>query len=893
VNAAVPAPALQETLERLRGVVDSVADHLVVLDSQGTIVDENRAWRSFAMANSAEAGRRPARTGIGASYVDICRRAQGPDSERAAEVADGIEAVLSGARAQFELEYQCQGPDQLRWFRLRATPLRTPGGGAVVAHTDITDRHRAETVLLASERRFRQLFQEAPLPLALIARDGVVLDTNRRFDQVFGYTRTEVPTLAAWRQRAYPDPTYRASVTATWLDAVGTASAQGGDIPSAELQITCRDGQVRTMVVSGILVEGGFMASFFDITERRAAEMALRQLSLAVEQSPESIVITNLDADIEYVNATFLRASGYSRDEVIGRNSRFLQSGRTPKKTYASLWHALLHGRPWKGEFINQRKDGAEFVEFAIITPLRQPDGRITHYVAVKEDITQKKRNGEELDRHRHRLQELVDERTRQLQQLNTELLLSRDRAESANRAKSAFLANMSHEIRTPMNAILGLAHLLVRDNLDPLVAERVGKIGQAGEHLLQLISDILDLSKIEAGKLEIDSIDFSLREVLSNSRARLLDRARAKGLAFTVDAGDVPDALRGDPVRLSQALLNLLSNAVKFTDQGRVALDVALVRRDDDAVHLRFSVHDTGIGIAAGQQAELFTPFAQADASTTRRFGGTGLGLAITQRLAGLLGGDVGFSSEPGVGSTFWFSARFGHGQAVAAPAPALPQAQAAIELLRRHAGARVLLVEDNPVNQEVALELLQSVGLLVDVAADGAQALERAGTTAYGLILMDLQMPKMDGLEATRRIRALPQHAATPIVAMTANACADDRAACLAAGMNEQVIKPVSPEVLYAALLRSFEPRSSGSPMPARRTVPMPLHDADLPAAVLDHLDGLLAEADFDAVAHVRRHADALRARFGAGLLAIEAPLARFDFAAARAALRALRSS
>ena len=461
-------------------------------------------------------------------------------------------------------------------------------------------------------------------------------------------------------------------------------------------------------------------------------------------------------------------------------------------------------------------------------------------------------------------LEQRVSERTGQLAHANTALAERALQAESATRAKSAFLANMSHEIRTPMNAIIGLTHLLSRDSRDSLQRERLGKIDLSARHLLQVINDILDLSKIEAGKMVLDNVEFALDELMGRVFEIVGAAARDKGLELVLDTDHVPDRLRGDPTRLSQVLTNLLGNAVKFTRSGWVRL-----------------------------QAELFTPFAQADASTTRRFGGTGLGLAITQRLAGLLGGDVGFSSEPGVGSTFWFSARFGHGQAVAAPAPALPQAQAAIELLRRHAGARVLLVEDNPVNQEVALELLQSVGLLVDVAADGAQALERAGTTAYGLILMDLQMPKMDGLEATRRIRALPQHAATPIVAMTANACADDRAACLAAGMNDQVIKPVSPEVLYAALLRSFEPRSSGSPMPARRTVPMPLHDADLPAAVLDHLDGLLAEADFDAVAHVRRHADALRARFGAGLLAIEAPLARFDFAAARAALRALRSS
>ncbi len=659
----------------------------------------------------------------------------------------------------------------------------------------IVRQRRTETALKESETRHRNLFHNNHTVMLIVdPDDGAIVDANPAAARFYGWSVDELRAMRIDQINTLSPTQIQAE-----MQAAATERRQ-----YFEFRHRLADGSIRDVeVFSGPVPTGGralLYSIVHDVSARRQAEGQLRKLAQAVEQSPESVIITNLEAEIEYVNEAFTRITGYRREEVIGKNPRLLRSGKTPHATFSAMWRALLHGRPWKGEFINQRKDGAEFVEFAFVTPIRQPDGLITHYVAVKEDITEKKRTGEELDRYRHHLEELVATRTAELSQ-------AKAAAEAANQAKSAFLANMSHEIRTPMNAIVGLSHLLRHDDATPRQAERLGKIDSAARHLLSIINDILDLSKIEAGKFELEQTDFTLDEVLDHVRSLIAESARAKNLRVEIDAGDTPRWLRGDPTRLRQALLNYAGNAVKFTDSGVITLRARQVGQDDGAgggVTLRFEVEDTGVGIQPEQLARLFEPFEQGDTSTTRRHGGTGLGLAITRQLARFMGGEAGGESSPGHGSRFWFTARLEPGRGIMSARPRLTDHDAEASLRARHAGARLLLVEDNAINREVALDLLQGAGLTVETAENGRVALDMARAGRFDLVLMDVQMPEMDGLSATRALRDLPGWERVPVLAMTANAFERDRRECLAAGMNDFVAKPVDPDALYATLIK-----------------------------------------------------------------------------------------
>jgi PAS domain S-box-containing protein len=532
-----------------------------------------------------------------------------------------------------------------------------------------------------------------------------------------------------------------------------------------------------------------------EVLERRRVEAQLRKLALAVEQSPDSIVITDVDAVIDYVNEAFVAASGYAREDVIGQNPRFQHSGHTPPETFAEMWATLAAGNSWDGDFYNRRRNGEIFIERAIIAPLRQPDGAVSHYVAIKHDVTQARLEAEELEQHRLHLEDLVDERTLALN-------AARLQAENASRAKSAFLANMSHEIRTPMNAILGLVQLLQRDVEAPHLAVRLDKVAGAARHLLAIINDILDLSKIEAGRLELERVDFSVLEVLNHVAAMVADSAAAKDLRLTVSAAEPLPWVRGDVTRVRQALLNYAGNAVKFTKAGFVELSAAVRPLEDGRVEVRMEVADSGIGLSAEQISKLFKPFEQADPSLTRQFGGTGLGLAITRSLALMMGGDTGCTSVEGKGSQFWFTFE---AEPIATPDAAsspLPAPKTSGHL--KDAGVCLLLVEDNEINREVALDLLRGEGIEVTVAVDGEEAVEHVAARSFDLVLMDVQMPRMDGLAATQAIRQMPGRERMPIVAMTANAFAQDRAACMAAGMNDFVAKPFEIDELIQVLER-----------------------------------------------------------------------------------------
>ncbi len=519
-------------------------------------------------------------------------------------------------------------------------------------------------------------------------------------------------------------------------------------------------------------------------SERKHREHEIRQLSEAVQQTTESIVITNLKGDIEYVNPAYLYNTGYSRDELLGKNSRLLQSGRTPRSTYESLWKALGQGLSWKGEFYNRRKDGSEFIEAVSISPIRQTDGSIINYVAAKRDITQTRR-------------------------MEKELLRAKDSAEAANVAKSQFLTTMSHEVRTPMNSILGMAQLLMLEggsDSDRISYART--ILNSGQTLLRLLNDVLDLAKIESGKVELESIEISPVQIMARAQELFSQSAQAKGLQIVTGWRGPVASYLGDPHRLTQMLSNLVGNALKFTHQGSIRIDACEVSSHAKIATLEFSVTDTGIGIANEKIDTLFQNFTQVDASTTRQYGGTGLGLSIVRTLAQLMGGEVGLTSDAGKGSRFWFRVP-AERLAVYTPSPEKPlTTQSLAHVVRTPHSARVLLVEDNLDHQRLSEVVLGRLGLNVATAENGQQALDAIaqGETAQ-IVLMDLHMPLLDGYTAARQIRQWEQdhgQARRTIVALTANAFEDDRLRCLDAGMDDVITKPVSFDKLQATLAR-----------------------------------------------------------------------------------------
>ena len=1166
---------LRDNLELTRAIVDQAPEAIELADPETLrFIEVNEASCRLLGYTREE---RLAQT------VPDIQAAMTPD-----ELAAVTRDILGKGCASFETRHR-RKDGSLIDVHVIVRPLQQQNRNYLLAlWRDIT----AEKSAAAEIRKLSLAIEQSPNAIVITDLDCHIEYVNDAFTWTTGYAREEV--LGKNPRLLKSGKTPAATYTSMWH------SLTNGETWKGELINRNRQGheQIEVAIIVPLRQQDGqithYVAIKEDITVRKQQEDQLRKLVLAVEQSPESIVITDLEAKIEYVNEAFQRNTGYTREEAVGHNPRVLKSGRTPQATYDDMWATLSRGEIWRGELYNRRKDGSEFAEFANIAPIRQPDGAITHYLAIKEDITKKKAMAEELERHREHLEELIESRTAELHTAIREqdaifdaasagIVLTRDRiivrcnrrldemlgysvgeqvgqssriwypndeayatagreiyplvargeidvrdlvilrkdgrplwcrafsraidstdltrglvsiveditaeraaaealrlineeqqaifdtassgialitdrilmrcnrrmhemfgwpmgemvgkptaiwyadeaanlagggevyeqiwrgevhcrdqelmrrdgshfwarltgtavdltdpskgtvwvidditaeraaieqmreakalAEAAARMKSDFLANMSHEIRTPMNAIIGMSHLAMKTELTPRQHDYMKKIQGSSQHLLGIINDILDLSKIEAGKMVVESIDFSLDQVLDNVAGLIAEKAAAKNLELIIEIDEnVPHSLIGDPLRIGQVLINYANNAIKFTEQGDIVIHVAVAQESAGEVLLNFSVSDTGIGLDEEQRSRLFQSFEQADSSTTRKFGGTGLGLAISRQLAGLMGGEVGVDSELGKGSTFWFTARLRRGEeksrqllpdpdlrgrrvlviddnehardvigdmlrsmsfvvssaasgreglveiARAASAsepyeiifldwqmPGLDGIATAKEIrqwmstavphlvmitaygrdevikaaneagiedvlikpvtssllfdtamrvlggaqayqprsaddatpgtdLAAIAGARILLVEDNDLNQEVATELLQQAGFRVDLAENGAVALDMVSRKGeennYAIVLMDMQMPVMDGVTATREIRKLPKGATLPIVAMTANAMAGDRDRCIEAGMNDHVAKPIDPDQLWATLRRWIKP-------------------------------------------------------------------------------------
>jgi len=661
----------------------------------------------------------------------------------------------------------------------------------------------------------RNLFETAPIGYIEIDQEGVVRRVNRRECKLRGLEMSEMvgvqcsDLLPEMERERYREQILRKMEGAVALIPYQREYRHQGHKTTVEVHEELLRNQAGAIA--------GIRMASIDVSERKNSEDAAYQNATELRALFQAFPDLFLRLD---KNETVLDAKGGQRSDAFLSADKFL--GRNLQDLLPAGALAQIRAAQEKV----RKSNAMEMVEFAIEDQLGEQAYEMRllplnwdEWIGVVRNITARKAGEQRLK-----------DNAQELEQKNEELEKALAAAREATRIKSRFLANMSHEIRTPMNGVLGTTDLLLGSGLNPEQQEYAESIKRSADSLLALIDDIVDLSRLEAGKVRLDRVDFSLESAIGEITSMFATQARAKGLEFTSTiAPGMPELAVGDPARLRQVLKNLLGNAIKFTEQGQVGLSAEIVSQTRDEIRLKFTVHDSGIGIPADQQGRLFDTFTQVDESATRQYGGTGLGLAVSKQLAALLGGEIGLETEPGKGSSFWFTASFGQSVSLArskadvrilrTPSPNVPVAKSQTGTAQRAqapaptqelgsslvGSMRILLAEDNEINQRITLRLLQKLGLAADAVVNGRQAVEALEKRTYDLVLMDCQMPDMDGYEATAVIRkreGKSRH--QTICALTANAMDGDRERCLAAGMDDYISKPVGLEKLRNALDR-----------------------------------------------------------------------------------------